>query len=512
MKGRSIVLLFVVVYWACEPISERKQPVPSLYQLSQMDLNLDGEKLAELYCGNCHLMPDPSILDKKTWEESVLPDMRMRMGLYLEEDIGITLPKDRGVPPGIYSDIPLIQKDNWEKLRDYYLSHAPDFPLPQNEKVAPEMGISGFEEIIPAFDFVYPDLTTMIHVDSSSRIWLGHRSKKLFHLDVSEKPTLLDSLNTGIAPVSLSLRGSSFEVLSMGLMDPSNDSLGNVVRFDPKEGEWKTEIIQEKLMRPVHVSWGDLNGDGLQDRVIAQFGNHLGKLSVFFGGEGEKEELVLKALPGARKTELVDWDGDGDLDIIGMMTQAAEGIFLWENQGEGRFFERTLLEFQPAFGSSDFQLVDMNEDGKLDLILVNGDNADQSQILKNYHGVRIFKNLGNNEFEESWFYPMYGASGVEVADFDQDGDLDIVAISFFPDKRQMPKEDLIYFENKGENQFKPYLPSIQFDTNYLILSKGDVDADGDLDILVGSFDFNDLYKGPSEKWQPIIILRNNILN
>ena len=178
MKGRSIVLLFVVVYWACEPISERKQPVPSLYQLSQMDLNLDGEKLAELYCGNCHLMPDPSILDKKTWEESVLPDMRMRMGLYLEEDIGITLPKDRGVPPGIYSDIPLIQKDNWEKLRDYYLSHAPDFPLPQNEKVAPEMGISGFEEIIPAFDFVYPDLTTMIHVDSSSRIWLGHRSKK----------------------------------------------------------------------------------------------------------------------------------------------------------------------------------------------------------------------------------------------------------------------------------------------------------------------------------------------
>ena len=217
----------------------------------------------------------------------------------------------------------------------------------------------------------------------------------------------------------------------MGLMDPSNDSLGNVVRFDPKEGEWKTEIIQEKLMRPVHVSWGDLNGDGLQDRVIAQFGNHLGKLSVFFGGEGEKEELVLKALPGARKTELVDWDGDGDLDIIGMMTQAAEGIFLWENQGEGRFFERTLLEFQPAFGSSDFQLVDMNEDGKLDLILVNGDNADQSQILKNYHGVRIFKNLGNNEFEESWFYPMYGASGVEVADFDQDGDLDIVAISFF---------------------------------------------------------------------------------
>jgi hypothetical protein len=30
------------------------------------------------------------------------------------------------------------------------------------------------------------------------------------------------------------------------------------------------------------------------------------------------------------------------------------------------------------------------------------------------------ENTGDGEFEEKWFYPMYGASGLEIVDFDQD--------------------------------------------------------------------------------------------
>jgi hypothetical protein len=55
------VLLAIV--WGCEPLTERKQPPPSLYQLSQSDLDLSGEQLAKGYCAACHLMPDPSVLD-----------------------------------------------------------------------------------------------------------------------------------------------------------------------------------------------------------------------------------------------------------------------------------------------------------------------------------------------------------------------------------------------------------------------------------------------------------------
>ncbi|NVJ84788.1 MAG: VCBS repeat-containing protein [Algoriphagus sp.] len=507
---RLLLGVVVAVFFACEPISERKQPIPSLYQLSQMDLNLDGEKLAELYCANCHIKPNPDILDKETWEKKVLPDMRMRMGLYLAEDFGVTLPSDNGVPKGIYSDIPLIKRDDWEKLKNYYLEFAPDTPLPQEEKLTPQLGIPNFNVEIPEFDFLYPDLITMIQVDNQSNIWLGHRFKRLFQLKFNGKFELIDSLVTDVAPVSIHFDQSGFELLSMGLMDPSNDSLGTLEQFEKVGQQWEATRLKSKLMRPVDLAVGDLDGDGIEDRVISQFGNHLGKLSVYFTREDSEEEVVLKALPGARKVKLLDFDQDGDLDVFGMMTQAREGIYFWENTGDGRFSEKVLLEFQPAFGSSDFQLEDFDQDGLLDIVIVNGDNADLSQILKNFHGVRIFKNKGSFEFEESWFYPMYGASGVQVDDFDQDGDKDIVAISFFPDSKQSPRQDLIYFENLGDEQFQPFVTDLDIDANFLIIAKGDVDLDQDQDILVGAFDFNDLYKRASENWQPFILLRNKI--
>ena len=115
-------MVLLAIVWACEPITERKQPPPSLYQLSQSDLDLSGEQLAKGYCAACHLMPDPSILDKKTWT-TLLPDMRKRMGLYLEEDFGTAMPEDEGVPEGIYSKVPYITPENWKKLEAVSYTH-----------------------------------------------------------------------------------------------------------------------------------------------------------------------------------------------------------------------------------------------------------------------------------------------------------------------------------------------------------------------------------------------------
>jgi hypothetical protein len=503
--------LVMVMAWACEPISERKQPPPSLYQLSQSDLNLSGEQLAKGYCAACHLMPDPSILDKKTWT-TLLPDMRKRMGLYLEEDFGTALPEDEGVPQGIYSKIPYITRENWEKLEAYYLENAPESPLPQDPKQAPKVGIPGFRLEIPEFPTIRSNLTTLLSIHpQTGDLLLGHRFKSLYRLESKKGFSLRDSIPTAVAPVDLQWNSDqSFDLLAMGLMDPANDSLGVLSHFSSEKRQWKEVPRLNRLMRPVDMEISDWNQDGNRDYLVSQFGNHLGKLSLFLSKGKEWNEVILKSEPGARRTLAVDFDQDGDLDILALMTQAKEGIFLFENDGKSKFKEKQLLAFHPAFGSSDFRWEDLDGDGKKEIILVNGDNADQSQILKKYHGVHVFAYNLEGTFEEAWFYPMHGASGIELGDFDLDGKKDLFVISFFPDKKQNPKQNLLFFKQIKDLMFTPFALDKQLDDHWLTLTKGDLDLDGDEDLVIGTFAFDQLYQVPNRPWRPFVVLRNTL--
>ncbi len=503
--------ILLAIVWACEPISERKQPPPSLYQLSQSDLDLSGEQLAKGYCAACHLMPDPSILDKKTWT-TLLPDMRKRMGLYLEEDFGTAMPEDEGVPEGIYSKVPYITPENWKKLEAYYLENAPESPLPQAKKERPGVGIPGFTLEVPAFPAIRASLTTLLRIHpQTGDLWVGHRFRSIFRLDSKNKFKQLDSLPTRVAPVDLIWNSpSSFDLISMGKMDPSNDSIGLLSTYSSKAKGWEEVARIDQLMRPMDMEVEDWNGDGKKDYVICQFGNHVGKLSVFFSGPKGFTEVILKKDPGARRSIAVDYDKDGDLDLMVLFSQAEEGISLFENLGKGEFKEKQLLAFHPAYGSSDFRFEDIDRDGVPEIILVNGDNADQSQIFKYYHGLRIFKRDEKGRYQESWFYPMYGASALELGDFDQDGFVDIVTISFFPDLRQLDYQHLIYFKQTDSGKFVPSTLKEQIEDHLLTLTKGDLDLDGDEDLIVGTFAFDQLYKAPDRPWRPFLVLRNQL--
>ena len=122
-------------------------------------------------------------------------------------------------------------------------------------------------------------------------------------------------------------------------------------------------------------------------------------------------------------------------------------------------------------------------------------------------------NDGNNQFKETWFYPMHGASEVKARDFDGDGDMDLAAISFFPDFKHQPNS-FLYFENTG-NGFDAQTTPLSHSGRWLGIEAADIDQDGDQDLLLGTLNFqplvpDSLFNSWKQNGSAILILRNKL--
>jgi hypothetical protein len=230
--------------------------------------------------------------------------------------------------------------------------------------------------------------------------------------------------------------------------------------------------------------------------VICEFGNNTGRLALYKRVGAVYQRQVLDPTPGAIRLEIRDLTGDGAPDIVALFAQADERIVLFENDGKGNFTgsRRILARFPPVYGSMFFSMHDFNGDGHLDILYVNGDNYDYSRVLKPYHGVRILENDGKNNFRERFFFPVYGAARAEVADFDKDGDLDILTSSNFADFARHPERGIMYLENTGGYKFQPYAFTIAGSNQWNVMATGDLNKDGWLDLIVGAMDLGSVAK------------------
>ena len=195
---------------------------------------------------------------------------------------------------------------------------------------------------------------------------------------------------------------------------------------------------------------------------------------------------ILSQLAGAVKVIVEDYNKDGLPDIIVLFAQDNEGIYLFTNTGNGDFKKTTLLRFPPVYGSTYFEMQDVNGDGAKDIIYTCGDNYDYSRVLKNYHGIYIFINHPGKGFKQEYFFPMNGCYKAIGRDFDKDGDIDIAAISFFPDLKSQPQESFVLLNNIGDLKFSPSGIRQNNRGNWITMDAADVDGDGDEDIVIGS--------------------------
>jgi hypothetical protein len=98
-------------------------------------------------------------------------------------------------------------------------------------------------------------------------------------------------------------------------------------------------------------------------------------------------------------------------------------------------------------------------------------------------------------------------------DFDLDGDLDIAAISFFPDYSAVKPVSFALFVNQGDMRFVAESPEIENLGRWIVMDAADKDGDGDTDLVLGSLLMEPTPKGNwVSQWQkqslPFIILEN----
>lgn len=471
------------------------------------------ENFVRATCSGCHEFVPADMLNKETWSNTLLPTMAIKMGLFTYHGHNLLEGTNDPTMMQYLPKKPMITEGDMERVFAYFERNAPTVAAPQLRSVLPGDETPLFKMKFPNTPPMKMALTTFVKIRPQEKaLYVGVSGMQNVMARFDDKLNVTFLQTTPSAPASIDFAQGKMLVTCMGTIFPTNAKEGILQEFTLQGPGRK---VADKLGRPVQSQWADLNGDGTQDILVNGFGHMTGKLFWMENGDPSREH-VIRPEPGAIQSKVMDWDGDGKQDILTLFTQGQEGLYLFRNIGGGKFEEKRLIGFSPVFGSSSFELADMNKDGKLDIIYTCGDNADYSVILKGYHGVYIFLQEEKDKFSQKWFYPMHGSYKSLARDFDGDGDLDMIAISFFADYITQPTEALIYFENKGEYNFMPFKVNGFNAGRWLTMDAGDLDGDGDEDVVLGNFSNGPtsfIPDGMTDMWQtaaPFIFLENQL--
>jgi hypothetical protein len=450
------------------------------------------------------------LIDRKSWVSGVLPAMAKNLGVhnYMGE---------------YYTDQKsTLNISDWQKIVTYYTKSSPvnlDIPKPE---IAPINGWSIFSLVKPKkVSSKTPAMTTMLSVDSiNHKVYSGDAGNNFFEWDAQLNSKLVnhfDSPVTGATYLKTTDDKNTAIVTCIGNLAPVNLTTGKVYSIGLDKKNNLPNLIAQNLPRPVASVAADFNRDGLMDYVTCGFGHDNGGLYYLQQQRDHSYKKVqISAIAGGEQLITGDFNNDGWPDVICLFAQADEGIRMFLNDKKGGFITKTLLRFPPVYGSSSFQLVDFNHDGKPDILYTCGDNSDFSKVFKPYHGIYIFTNQGNWNFKQTYFYHIDGCTKAIAEDFEHNGKLDIAAIAFFPDFKYHPGEGFTYLQQTGDNQFRAFEIPISNQGRWLAMEVADIDGDGYDDVILGNFSIGGRglvnQEGFVPHWdmyQPVVLLKNN---
>ena len=213
-----------------------------------------GKRLAQQYCGSCHAFPEPGLLPKTIWQNKVLPNMALRMGLLdLMESTQYTSSDDFLAVVSTIPNSPMVSKKEWQAIVDYFVKAAPDFLENPKLNDLPTTNIFNTKSYHDTVELV--PLVTLIRFDSiSQRIFFSNRNGILNELTFDFEKISTHQLSS---PASHLVRfKDDYLILLMGIMDPNDQPKGELTKLNADN---KFEPLIDSLKRPVYFEAADLN-------------------------------------------------------------------------------------------------------------------------------------------------------------------------------------------------------------------------------------------------------------
>ncbi len=450
----------------------------------------DAGPQVRAFCGHCHVYPPPDTFPRRHWREEVMRGYRF----FEKSNL------DLRVPP--LADV----------VR-YYEERAPEeLPPARWDNAARPLGVR-FERVSPPgpdvpkpFAISHVNLVRLTDPKRLDVLACDMRNGLVMVLrpyDPSPSWRVLARLQHPAHAEAVDLDGDGVQdilVADLGSFTPTDRRCGRVVWLrGRRDGTFEPVTLLEGVGRVADVQAAAFRKKDKLDLVVAVFGwQDTGEVLLL---ENETTDWarpkfvprLLDSRHGAIHVPVADLDGDGRPDFVALFSQEHEAVVAFLNEGGGLFRQQTLYQApHPGYGSSGIQLVDLDGDGRLDVLYTNGDVLDEPYLFKPYHGVQWLRNLGGLKFEHRPLTPLYGAHRAVAGDLDGDGKRDVVATSFlpavnFPGRKARGADALVVLEQTAPGTFTRHALA-SGDCDHVSCAVGDVYGTGRQDIVVGNFD------------------------
>ncbi len=307
-------------------------------------------------------------------------------------------------------------------------------------------------------------------------------------------------------PIGAAVEGKPW-ISHVTIVDLDRDGRPDVLACDDKalavvwlrqvaRGEYEESTLMAGLPAPVHVEAVDFDGDGDLDLLVACMGevfpnnDKIGSVVVLEndGAQHFTKHVLLDQVARVTDVRAGDFNGDGKLDLAVAQFGYDQGEIRWmENLGGWRFKSHQLLHLS---GTINVCVADMNGDGTPDITAL---------VSQQWEEIHLFENDGRGSFTNKIIFGStnedYGSSGIALCDLNRDGRPDVLYTNgdgfAYADPGTRPWHGVQWLENRGSGFFKFHrignLAGAYAPTGV------DLDGDGDMDVVATS-GFNDWTK------------------